>query len=333
MAEQKQPGESIRDIGFPMLIAITALLLVLISGIVNYRQNNLATIESGLRDTRDQLQLAKNDIADMKVRTLQQLVEAELTIRNRDRLLDEKDELSDKLSDANARIKELEEQVRELDRSLESKKKLLAKAVKKPKTTAKKKTTAKASTKPKPKATSKAATIEKANTAVKTVADKKPLVADKNPVIEKVKAAEDAPITDKIPAAEKQLAIEKAPVVAEHQQIEKAVAAEKPQSASTAKPSEALADLDIFTLNIATSLQQSIGEQLGKSGFRAKFPEKRQSMKMTKETTVFYYAKSYKPVAEQLVKDLTDITKGKVILRKGASPFSMNKIIAHIIAE
>lgn len=291
MSEQKQLINAMRDIGFPMLIAITALLLVLISGIVNYRQNNLADIESSLRDTRDQLQLAKNDIADMKVRTLQQLVEAELTIRNRDKLLDEKDELRDKLSEANARIKELEELIRELDHALESKKNQLA--------TVNNKVAVKSESKSKPAS-------ERKMTAVKSTPE-----ADKSPAVEQVKAA--ASTTDKIAAAEK-------PYPAD-------VAAE-------AKPSEAQADLEVFTQNIITpSLQQSIGETLERSGFKAKFPEKRQSMKMTKETTVFYYDKSYRPVAEQLVKNLTDITKGKVILRKGSSPFSKNKIIAHIIVE
>ncbi|NWF35311.1 hypothetical protein [Mariprofundus sp. KV] len=321
MSEQKQLSDTIRDIGFPMLIAITALLLVLISGIVNYRQNNLADIESGLRDTRDQLQLAKNDIADMKVRTLQQLVEAELTIRNRDKLLDEKDELSDKLSEANRRIKELEEQVRELDRALESKKNQPSTVTKKPQATAKKKATVKAESKPKPAAERKVAAVKSAP------------AADKSPAIEQANAV--TPTTDTVPATQQPLAVETPPVDIEPQS-KQAVTAEKPQPADVAaeaKPSEALADLDIFTQNIASSLQQSIGDTLAKSGFKAKFPEKRQSMKMTKETTVFYYAKSYKPVAEQLVKNLTDITKGKVILRKGASPFSKNKIIAHIIAE
>jgi len=321
MSKQKQLSDIIRDIGFPMLIAITALLLVLISGIVNYRQNNLADIESGLRDTRDQLQLAKNDIADMKVRTLQQLVEAELTIRNRDKLLDEKDELSDKLSEADRRIKELEEQVRELDRALESKKNQLSSVTKKPTATANKKATVKTERKSKPAAERKVA-------AVKSVT-----ATDKSPAIEQVKAA--TPTSDKMPATQQHLAVESPPVDKEPQS-KQSVAHEKPQHADVAaevKPSEALADLDVFTQNMASSLQQSIGDTLAKSGFKAKFPEKRQSMKMTKETTVFYYSKSYKPVAEQLVKNLTDITKGKVILRKGSSPFRKNKIIAHIIAE
>ena len=335
MSEQKQLSDTIREIGFPMLIAITALLLVLISGIVNYRQNNLASIESGLRDTRDQLQLAKNDIADMKVRTLQQLVEAELTIRNRDRLLDEKDELTDKLSDANSRIKELEQQVKELDRALESTKKQLTKSTKTNST----KTSKKRAVKKIVKSIAKAPVQAVSKPQVTAVTPPASLQATAKPqAAEKAPSPQDAPVIKKAESSEKkpvdQPGVEKVAVTSDKEAaVEELKSLEKVSDTTTEKPSEALADLDIFTKNITTSLQQSIAQTLGKSGFKAKFPEKRKTMKMTKETTVFYYDKSYKPVAEQLVKNLSDITKGKVILRKGASPFNANKIITHIIAE
>lgn len=311
---------------FPMVIAVTALVVVLVSGIVNYRQNNLASIESGLRDTRDQLQLAKNDIADMKVRTLQKLVEAELTIRNRDRLLDEKDELIDKLSEANIRIKELEEQVKALDGALEKGKKQVKESRKK---TVKSKTKAapRKKTAEKKAVASRTSASAKATDTVDTTAKK----AAKDPAVAEKTAASTTPITqEKGNSPEPEKVIPEVKAAAPKQAT--AIAVAEPLE-EIAKATAASAELDIYTQKIAPSLQQSIADALAKVDFKATFPDKRKSMKMTKETTVFYYDKSYKPVAEQLVQHLTDITKSKVILRKGASPFGKNKIIAHIIAD
>ncbi|OIO69135.1 MAG: hypothetical protein AUJ57_09590 [Zetaproteobacteria bacterium CG1_02_53_45] len=225
---------------FPMIIAITALVLSLISGVVNYRQNNLANLESSLRDTRDQLQLAKSDIADIRMKTVQKMVDAEMAYKVQERLEDEKNELRLDLADARERINELETQVKSLDQALE-----------------KKKTTA--------------------------------------------HRAETASLS---------------------------------RGSSTGVASEArpeTADVDIYTVNIAESQQQGITAELGKTGFAAKFPEKRKSMDMANRTTVFYYHDSYKHVAERLVKALGDVSSGKVLLRKGASPFGRNKIVVHII--
>lgn len=239
------------ELYFPMIIAITALVLSLISGVVNYRQNNLSNLESSLRDTRDQLQLAKSDIADIKMQTVQKLVDAELAYKAQERLEDEKNILRLDLSDARDRIAELEAQVKKLDRHLEKKKRSLKKSVKK---AASKKTTAKASA---PQAS--------------------PL----------------ATIT------------------------------------ATAKS----ANVDIYTVKISSSLQQHITDTVGKKGFTAKFPAKSESMSMADTTTVFYYDTSYKAVAKMLADELASMSSGNVSLRKGASPYSKNKIIAHIIGD
>lgn len=323
MSKQESLSHTIREIGFPMVIAITALVLALSSGIVNYRQNNLTEIESGLRDTRDQLQLAKNDIADMKARTLQQLVEAELTIRNRDKLLDEKDELIDQLSEANIRIKGLEQQVKDLDRALEKQKAINKK---RSKNSTKK---APEAAKKKEKSSVKKATSSPAKESVTTTSTSKGAALSNH----ENKTTDNAQKSAETKASPKSKAVPRVEKTATPVTQKDSEVASSPEKTAPKKPSSTLADLDIFTKNISSSLQKSIGETLSKSGFKAKFPEKRKAMKMTNETTVFYYDKSYKPVAERLVKELSDITKGSVILRKGASPFSHDKIIAHIIAD
>lgn len=238
------------ELYFPMIIAITALTLSLISGVVNYRQNDLSNLESSLRDTRDQLQLAKSDIADIKMQTVQKLVDAELAYKAQERLEDEKNTLRLDLSDAHDRIAELETHVKNLDQKLE-----------------KSKQSAKDNG-------NKAATKK---TTVKT--DKK-----------------------------------------------------QPKNLAPAATAAA-AELDIYTVKISTSLQQQIAESIGKKGFVATFPEKSKTMSMTDSTTVFYYDSSYRAVAKLLTDELTEMSGSSVTLRKGASPFSKNKIIVHIIGD
>ncbi|GAV20197.1 hypothetical protein MMIC_P1161 [Mariprofundus micogutta] len=248
------------ELYFPLIIAITALVLSIISGVVNYRQNNLASLESSLRDTRDQLQLAKSDIANIKMTTVQKLVDAEIAFKNQERLEDEKNELRMDLSDAHERIAELETQIRRMDQALENKKRSATKLKNNP---------------------------------------------EKNKKASKAKAG-------------------KSKVVATASSNNKA-------ANTSAKPESA--DLDIYIVSTTEGLQQQINDRLSKHGFAAKFPDKRESMNMANTTTVFYYHNSYKQVARQLVKDLNDITTNKVILRKGASPFSNNKIVAHVIEK
>jgi len=231
---------------FPMMIAITALILSITSGVVNYRQNNLTNLESSLRDTRVQLQLAKNDITDIKVKTIKQLVDAEFVIKNHQRVKSENTRLSEALADANARLTELEDQIRRMDHKLVS---------------------AKASLK----------------------------AAKKKRVAAKVK-------TKKITSTDLSALI-------------------------------AASDLDVYTQRIAPSLQQSIGESMSQGGFKAKFPSRPAGMGLSRATTVFYYDASYKAVAEKLVQSLAAITRGNIALRKGASPYPPNKIIAHIIGD
>jgi len=114
-----QPADGETPRSFPVIIAITALVLAVSSGIVNYRQNDLSALERNLRDTRDQLQLAKNDIADIRINTVQQLADAEQTIKGRSQLQAEKSRLADELAEARIRIQELENRVRRLDRGEE----------------------------------------------------------------------------------------------------------------------------------------------------------------------------------------------------------------------
>jgi len=116
---------------FPMVIAITALILAITSGVVNYRQNNLTNLESSLRDTRDQLQLAKNDITDIKVKTIKQLVDAEFAVKNHQQVKNENSRLSKELAEAKVRLTELEEQIRKMDHKLVSAKASLKAARKK----------------------------------------------------------------------------------------------------------------------------------------------------------------------------------------------------------
>ncbi|PIP01625.1 MAG: hypothetical protein COW18_00410 [Zetaproteobacteria bacterium CG12_big_fil_rev_8_21_14_0_65_54_13] len=235
---QSKPTENIT-----VIIAITALVLALVSGVVNYRQNNLAGLESSLRDTKDQLQLAKNDITDIKMKTIQQLVDAELAIKGRDSLLQENSRLREALDDANTRVGDLEAQVRRLDNRL----------------------------------TAGAASTSRAKTA-----------------------------------------------------------AAKPETRGKVRPIEATAasvDLDIYNAQIAPELQQAVTQALAEKGFKGKYPAPSEKMSMADTTTVFYYDKSYKGLAESLLAVLTDVSKARVVLRKGSSPYPANKIIVHMIGQ
>jgi len=122
-----------KELAFPMVIAITALILSLTSGIVNYRQNNLSNLESSLRDTRDQLQLAKNDITDIRMKTVQQLVDAELAIKSQSHLKLENTQLTEKLLESSIRMGELEAQIRRMDHKLSQRKSARKHAAKKSK--------------------------------------------------------------------------------------------------------------------------------------------------------------------------------------------------------
>jgi len=123
-----------KELAFPMVIAITALILSLTSGIVNYRQNNLSNLESSLRDTRDQLQLAKNDITDIRMKTVQQLVDAELAVKSQGHLKLENTQLTEKLHESGIRMAELEAQIRRMDHRLSQQKTVLKRAGRKAKT-------------------------------------------------------------------------------------------------------------------------------------------------------------------------------------------------------
>jgi len=236
---------------FPLMIALTALVLAVTSGVVNYRQNNLANLESSLRDTRDQLQLAKNDITDIKVKTVKQLVDAEFAVKNQQHVKHENQQLREDLADARTRVSELENQIRSMDHKLVS-----------------------------AMASLKATRKRHASNKTATKSDSKKTVAPASP---------DALI--------------------------------------------ATSDLDVYMQKIAHPLQQDIGAVISKRGFKPKFPVRPAGMGLSRTTTVFYYNARYKPVAQQLVNTLGDVTKGNVLLRKGASHYPDNKIIAHIIGN
>ena len=257
MSDNPLHGEGSKpERSFPLIIAITALVLAVTSGVVNYRQNNLSGLESSLRDTRDQLQLAKNDITDIKMKTVQQLVDAEFAIKNQHQLKDDNARLKESLAESGRRIGELEEQIKRMDHQLVSAKSRLKSVRKK---SLRKKTAAK-----------------KAAAKSKTATD---IAASQPPVL------------------------------------------------------NASADLDIYTMKIAPSLQGQIGKQIARHGFKPEFPPLPASMHMTSSTTIFYYDIKYKGVAENLMKAVSEITRGKVLIRKGASPYPANKIIAHIIGN
>ncbi len=240
---------------FPIVIAVTALVLSVTSGVVNYRQNNLANLESSLRDTRDQLQLAKNDITDIKVKTIKQLVDAELAVKNQQRFKDENSRLKEALNDAQVRLSELEAQIKRMDHQLVS-----------------------------------------------------------------AKAA--------LKSAKRHAAAKQSPARSKPKQVV-AKAAGKAELAQLI----ARADLDIYTQRIAPSLQQSIGSAIANAGFKPKFPPRPSTMGLSRATTIYYYDASYKAVAERLVQSLVSITRGKVSIRKGASPYPANKIIVHVIGN
>ena len=252
MSEKPLHGDGSKpERSFPLIIAITALVLAVTSGVVNYRQNNLSGLESSLRDTRDQLQLAKNDITDIRMKTVQQLVDAEFAIKNQQQLKDDNARLKESLAESARRIGELEEQIKRMDHQLVRAKSRLKSVRKKP---AAKKTAAK-------------------NNAARHI------------------------------------------------------------SANHTTVLNASADLDIYTSKIAPSLQGKIGKLIASRGFKPEFPPQSASMQMTNSTTIFYYDIKYKGVAEDLMKAVSEITPGKVLIRKGASPYSANKIIAHIIGN
>jgi len=236
---------------FPLMVSLTALVLAVTSGVVNYRQNNLANLESSLRDTRDQLQLAKNDITDIKVKTINQLVDAEFAIKNQQHMKQENLRLGEELTDAKARVSELEGQIKRMDHKLVN---------------------AMASLKKRKKKAGRKKSIQKKPAKTKPV-------------------AAHASLSDMI--------------------------------AST--------DLDVYTRKIPASVQQSIGKVMNKDGYKVKFPEPSASMSFSDTTTVFYYDADYKAVAKQLATSLATVIHEHVSIRKGASPYPKNKIIAHII--
>jgi len=233
---------------FAIVIAVTALILAVASGVVNYRQNNLAGLESSLRDTKDQLQLAKNDITDIKMKTIQQLLDAELSVRGLGKLKQENSSLRQDLSDANARIAGLEIRTRQLDDKLTARNKKNSKST--------------------------------------------PTAISKKPVAQ-------------------QSATVNAPKVAD----------------------AATTDLDIYTLKTTPALRQEVTQALSRKGFKGKYLPPSGAMKMAGTTTVFYYDKDYKAVAESLLATLTAITRKKVVLKKGSSPYPPNKIIVHIVGR
>jgi len=235
-----------------MVIALTALVLALVSGVVNYRQNNLSSLESGLRDTKDQLQLAKNDIDDIKLKTIQQRVDAELAIKGQDKLKQENRRLQEALSDANARVMQLEARIRKLDNRLTGK------------------------TSPR---------------------QRKTYVAEPKRVMVAAQPKAKSPLQ------------------------------------TVRKPSPATADLDLYTSNIAPSLLTAMTEKLSEHRFHAKFPAPSAKMSMATTTTVFYYDRSYKRVANDLLSVLSDVSKKRVILRRGSSPFAKNKIVVHLVGR
>ncbi len=253
MSEDNNSGLNLTNgLSFPMIIAITALILSLTSGIVNYRQNNLSNLESSLRDTRDQLQLAKNDITDIRTTTVQQLVEAEIALKNQGQLKQQNSKLTEKLNESNIRMKELERQIRRMDHKITSQKSALRAAKRK---------------------------INKANATKK-----------KTP---------------------------------------KNVASKAGSSTAT----NASANIDIYTKQMGPSLQHSITNAIQAKGFKPKFPKLLASMSLTKKTTVFYYHDNYQKVAAKLANVLIASDIGEVILRKGVSPYSNNKIIVHLIGQ
>jgi len=140
MVEHTSTGDSAvkSQVLFPMVIAVTALILSVVSGVVNYRQNNLSNLESSLRDTRVQLQLAKNDITDIKVKTIKRLVEAELAAKDQQHLKSENVSLRETLTEANVRMQELENQIKRMDHQLVAAKASLRRAQSKRRAPAKK---------------------------------------------------------------------------------------------------------------------------------------------------------------------------------------------------
>jgi len=237
-----------KELAFPMVIAITALILSLTSGIVNYRQNNLSNLESSLRDTRDQLQLAKNDITDIRMKTVQQLVDAELAIKSQGYLKLENTQLTEKLHESGIRMAELEAQIRRMDHRLSQQKSALKRAGRKAKTS-------------------------------------------QESSLKKVTMSTQAGAT---PAS---------------------------------------ANVDVYVKHISRALKQRIIDSIQTSGFQPKFPKRLDSMHLSDNTTVYYYDRSYAPVAQRMVHSLQANSSSKVILRRGASPYAKNKIIVHIIGN
>jgi len=224
---------------FPMVIAITALILSVVSGVVNYRQNNLSNLESSLRDTRVQLQLAKNDITDIKVKTITRLVEAELAAKDQQHLKLVNSKLVETINDAKVRINELESQIKRMDHQLVA-----------------------------------------AKSSLKHARSK--------------------------------------------------ASAKKTKSATLAGLIKATS-LDIFTQQVSPALQADISKSLVHIGFKPNFPAYEASKVLANSSTVFYYHSSYKSVGEKLVKELSRITKSKVLLKQGTSSHEHNKIIVHLI--
>jgi len=264
------PGKK-NHTAFPVLISLAVLVLAIASGVVNYRQNNLANLESTLRDTREKLDLATKELSDTKLRAVIDFIYGE-----RNRILgheqqqksaasdfaSERNELLMQLADANDRIKDLEALAEDMSSDLDKKTDALE-ALKKQ--LASKSRPKKAEKKPESRVTKSDAAIPGASEpdAVKS--------GTSEPEPEN---AETAKSEDSRPAAAEAEAAQ--PAVSKLE----AAMTEINQDA-TSPPLVGSADVDVYQSGLDMAARKRADEAMRNTGFEPKYPKLPASMSLT----------------------------------------------------
>jgi len=299
---------------FPVLISAAVLALAIASGVINYRQNHLANLESTLRDTREKLVLATKELSDTKLRAVIDYVYGE-----RNRVLrreqeqksaamdfdSEKKELLRQLADANDRIKELELLAEKLSSDLDQKGDALEALEKKQET----------SMPSEPKASEPEPTGTEPS----------------KPSVSKPDASESEIVKASTTDVSKSETVEMEAARSEASKVETAKA-EMNQDA-TLLPLAGSADIDVYQSGMDMATRKQVDEAMRNIGLKPKYPVHSGTTKPIISSTIFFYDESYESVASILARELNASIKQPIPIRKGSSPYNKNKIIVHLIGK
>jgi len=308
---EDEPGNN-NLTSFPVLISVAVLVLTIVSGIVNYRQNNLADLESTLRDTREKLDLATKELSDTKLRAVIDFVYGERgrLIRHDQQQEDgvkdfasERDDLLMQLADAKDRVKDLEALAEEMSSDLDSKTDALE--------ALKNKQDSKSG-----QAVAKISKSEATNTAVAKPGVTRLAVATAETAMPDISRPETVQVEETVKPADS-----------------KPAATDETNQDVAFTPLVANADVDIYQSGVDVATRERVDENIRKTGFKPKYPILPASMGLTNVSTIFFYHDSYKNIAYILAKDLNESIKQTILIKKGTSPYHKNKIVVHLIGK